>query len=108
MYLLHENRCRPCDLSRSTARDDSLNHCPIGPLSTSPLNIQTNENCVKFSRTNISKSPIISRTHLPFFWSLTRLPHILHQIPNVFLRSVTGYFTDQATNRGEIIVDNTV
>jgi len=76
MYLLHESRCRPCVLSRSTARDDSLNHCPNGLFSASPLTNQPNENCVHFTRTNISKSPIISRTHLPFFWSFTRLPHI--------------------------------
>jgi hypothetical protein len=74
--LLHENRCRPCVLSRSTARDESLNHCPIDLLSTSPLTNRTHEICVRFTWTNISKSPIIARTHLPFFWLLTRLPHI--------------------------------
>ena len=74
--LLHENTWRPCILSRITAREDSLNHCPFDLLSNSPLTNRTHENCVRFTWTNISKSPIIARTHLPFFWLLTRLPHI--------------------------------
>ena len=103
--LLHENPWRPCILSRSTARKDSLNHCPIDLLSTSPLTNRTHENCVRFTWTNISNSPIIARTHLRFFWLPTRLPHI--SSPNSQWLSSVRYINYQTTKIWKIIIDNT-
>jgi hypothetical protein len=74
--LLHENLCRICVLSRTNSPHDFLNYCLISSMSKSPITDQSRKKSLKFTWTNISESPIISRIRLPHLGQLTNLPVI--------------------------------